>query len=88
MTDELDSLRRALGARRLTTAAVEAAVGEERLAGLRREYFPRWRPDRVHTARPSLRAYRRVVVEDRFEARLVKAIAPADLVVRVDIARR
>jgi len=86
MADLVSDLRHALGARPPTRTLVESIVGREGLVGLRRFYFPRWRPNRVLGVSPVLGA-RRIVVWDSFEANLVKAIAPAGVKVRVDIAK-
>jgi hypothetical protein len=87
MAASLVTLRQRFGSRKLTLAAIEAAVGREGLVELRRSYFPRWGPGQVHTATTTLRAFRRVIVEDPSEARLVKVIASADVELRVDILR-
>jgi hypothetical protein len=86
--DPRDRVRERLADRPISRAGVEKVIGPDGIADLRRRYFPRWRPNRVRDASPQLRAYRRVVVADRFEEKLVRALAPADLVVDVVVSPR
>jgi hypothetical protein len=65
--------------------ALRKAIGREGIERLRREYFPRWRPGREVDANPRLRAFRRIVVKNEFERRVVQAVAPRDLAVRVTL---
>jgi hypothetical protein len=87
--EHLSRLRRTLDVEEVNRHAVERLLGTEGLLSLRQAYFPRWRPRQVHSASAGLRAYRRVLVQDPFEERLVRVIAPPELELRlqVDIAR-
>jgi hypothetical protein len=87
--EHLSRLRRTLDVEEVDRSAVERLLGTEGLLSLRQAYFPRWRPGQVHSSSIGLRAYRRVLVEDPFEERLVRVIAPPELELRlqVDIAR-
>jgi hypothetical protein len=84
----LDDLRRSIGDGPVTRTSLEAVLGVDGLKELRRWYFPRWRPNRAHAANESLRAARSIVVESMFEQEVVRALAPADLRLRVKIVPR
>jgi hypothetical protein len=85
MVPTLSELRSVLSGRELTQSSVDSAYGPRTFDHLRRTYFPRWNPYTVHAGPAATRAYRRVVVEDAFEANLVRAVAPPDVVLRIDV---
>jgi hypothetical protein len=60
----------------LSRATLERLVGAKGVASLRRYYFPRWRAYPVHEANRELWPYRRLVVKDQFEKKLVEAVKP------------
>ena len=84
----LDDLRRAFADKEVTDTLLLAELEPEEVAELRRRYFPRWRPHREYPASESLRAFRKVLVEDTFEELVVLAIAPRDLDVKVELDDR
>lgn len=83
----LDDLRRAFSGSPVTLDDLEALLGADGVLELRRKYFPRWRPGRVHAAGESVRGLKAVVVEDEFEGEVVKALAPRELSVQIRIAQ-
>ena len=83
----LDKLRQAIGEAPVTLGSIEAIIGAQGIRELRRFYFPRWRPSRSYAPGESLRAFRTVIVSDRFEADVVYALAPPSLRVSVRLDR-
>jgi len=84
----LEELRQEIGDRPVTPEHLEAIVGRDALAELRRWYFPRWREHRIQQADEMLRAARTLRVDSEFEKQVVEALAPPGLLLRVWIAAR
>ena len=83
----LDDLRKAIGSSPVTLGRLEELLGADGVHELRRSYFPRWRRGRSHSADGSLRAFKAVTVQDEFEGRVVSALAPPDLSVRIRVSK-
>ncbi len=83
----LGDLRRAIGGSSITLGRLEEILGADGVHELRRSYFPRWRRSRPHSADGSLRAFKAISVEDEFEGRVVSALAPPELIVRIRVSR-
>lgn len=83
----LRDLREAIGGSPVTLRRLEELLGADGVHELRRSYFPRWRRGRPHSADGSLRAFKAIIVEDEFEGRVVSALAPPELSVRVRVSR-
>lgn len=87
LDDLLDNLRKAIGGSPVTLGRLEELLGADGVHELRRSYFPRWRRGRSHSADGSLSAFKAVTVEDEFEGRVVSALAPPGLSVRVRVSK-
>jgi hypothetical protein len=85
--EPIDELRRALGDSPVTIDAVESALGADGVLELRRRYFPRWRRSRANAAAESLRGFKALVVEDEFERKVVRALVPRELTVKVRVSK-
>jgi|tagenome__1003787_1003787.scaffolds.fasta_scaffold19800357_2 hypothetical protein len=84
-TVDYEFLRTALKGQPVEVDSVTHLIGEAGVNGLRRQYFPRWRPNQIHVCPPAPTTYRKVVVEDAFEGQLVKAVAPQFMNVEVKL---
>jgi hypothetical protein len=83
----LGYLRKAIGGSPVTLGRPEELLGTDGVHELRRSYFPRWRRSRPHSADGSLRSFKEITVEDEFEGRVVSALAPPELSVRVQVSK-
>ena len=71
----------------VTLDGLEEFLGPNGVDELRRTYFPSWRRSRAYAASEALRGFKALVVEDEFEGRIVEALTPQELSVRIRIRR-